>query len=120
MKRFFCALLVLVLTALVPLVGFFALKTPKAAAVETAKGFAALQRFESVDAAKVEEKLRKLELKRLRFVAQKEGRAPWLFLAEGKRGAKPGVRVEPQLVLQNVDGSDTAEMAEIFGDYRNG
>ena len=65
MKRFFCALLVLVLTALVPLVGFFALKTPKAAAVETAKGFAALQRFESVDAAKVEEKLRKLELKRL-------------------------------------------------------
>ena len=62
----------------------------------------------------------KLELKRLRFVAQKEGRAPWLFLAEGKRGAKPGVRVEPQLMLQNADGSDTAEMAEIFGDYRNG
>ncbi len=60
----------------------------------------------------------KLEVKRLRFVVQQEGRAPWLFLAEGKRGGKPGLRVEPQLVLQNSDGSDSAEMAAIFGNYR--
>ena len=61
----------------------------------------------------------KLELKRLRFVVQREGKAPWLLLAEGKRGAKPGVRIEPQLVLQTPAGEDTTEMKEIFGDYRN-
>ena len=60
----------------------------------------------------------KLEVKRLRFVAQQEGRAPWLVLAEGKRGGKPGLRVEPQLALQNSDGSDSAEMAAFFGNYR--
>lgn len=60
----------------------------------------------------------KLELKRLRFVVQTEGRAPWLFLAEGKRGAKPGVRIEPPLVMQTPDGSDSEEMKFVFGDYR--
>ena len=60
----------------------------------------------------------RLELKRLRFVVQTEGKAPWLFLAEGKRGAKPGVRVEPLLVMQTFDGSDSEEMKFVFGDYR--
>ena len=60
----------------------------------------------------------KLEPKRLRFVVQTVGKAPWLFLAEGKRGAKPGLRVEPQLVLQTPEGEDSPEMKAIFGDYR--
>ncbi len=60
----------------------------------------------------------KLELKRLRFVVQTEGKAPWLFLAEGKRGAKPGVRVDVPLVMQTADGSDSEEMKYVFGDYR--
>lgn len=60
----------------------------------------------------------KLEAKRVRFVAQKEGTAPWLVLVEGKRGAKPGLRVEKTLVLQTADGADSAEMAAVFGNYR--
>ncbi len=60
----------------------------------------------------------KLEAKRIRFVLQKEGLAPWLVLVEGKRGAKSGVRIEKALVLQNADGSDSAEMQLVFGDYR--
>ena len=46
--------------------------------------------------------------------------APWLVLVEGKRGAKPGLRVEKTLVLQTADGEDSPEMAAVFGDYRNG
>lgn len=61
----------------------------------------------------------KIEPKRIRFVAQSEGKAPWLVLVEGKSGAKPGVRVEKTLFLKENDGSDTAEMLEIFGDYRD-
>ena len=60
----------------------------------------------------------KIEAKRIRFVAQKEGTAPWLVLVEGKRGAKPGLRVEKPLVLQTADGADSAEMAAVFGNYR--
>ena len=60
----------------------------------------------------------KIEAKRIRFVAQKEGMAPWLVLVEGKRGAKPGLRVEKTLVLQTADGADSAEMAAVFGNYR--
>jgi len=61
----------------------------------------------------------KLEAKRIRFASQKEGSAPWLVLVEGKRGGKPGLRVEKTLVLQTADGADSAEMAAVFGDYRN-
>lgn len=60
----------------------------------------------------------KIEAKRIRFVAQKEGTAPWLVLVEGKRGAKPGLRVEKTLILQTADGADSAEMAAVFGNYR--
>lgn len=62
----------------------------------------------------------KLEVKRIRFVVQHEGKAPWLVLVEGKRGAKSFVTVEKNLVLKNSDNSDTDEMIEIFGDYRDG
>ena len=59
-----------------------------------------------------------IEPKRLRFVSQREGKAPWLVLVEGKSGSKPYLKVERELYLQNGDGSDTADMTEIFGDYR--
>lgn len=73
MKRFFCVVFVLLLTAAVPLVGFFALKTPKADAADTAKGLAALARFDSVDVAKVDSKLKAIEQKRLEAL-EKENR----------------------------------------------
>lgn len=59
-----------------------------------------------------------IEPKRIRFVCQREGRAPWLVLVEGKSGSKPYLTVEKELILQNDDGSDTEEMLSVFGDYR--
>ena len=66
MKRFLCVLLVLLLAAAVPLVGFFALQTEStAAAADTSAGLTALSRFDAVDVGRVEEKLQAIELKRL-------------------------------------------------------
>lgn len=62
----------------------------------------------------------KIEVKRIRFVCEKENKAPWLVLVEGKRGAKPSVRVEKNLIMKNADGSVTDELREIFGDYMDG
>ena len=59
----------------------------------------------------------KIEPKRLRFVAQREGKAPWLFLLEGKRGRSPGLTVEPELHLETPDGSPSEEICRIYGDY---
>lgn len=58
-----------------------------------------------------------IEPKRLRFVAQREGRAPWLFLLEGKRGRNPGLTVEPELHMEAPDGSCSPELQAIYGDY---
>ena len=43
----------------------------------------------------------KLEPKRLRFVFDKAGEEPFLFLVEGKKGAKPFIRVEPDLIIKD-------------------
>ena len=58
-----------------------------------------------------------IEPKRLRFVAQREGKAPWLFLLEGKRGRNPGLTVEPELHMETPEGSPTAEVRRIYGNY---
>lgn len=55
-----------------------------------------------------------LEPKRLRFVAHSAGRAPSLVLIESRRGARPGVRVMPELYLRNEDGSETEEVLKIY------
>ena len=55
-----------------------------------------------------------LEPKRLRWVQQRSEKAPWLFLAEGKAGAKPGLVTEPPLIVENADGSYTDEMKQIY------
>lgn len=62
----------------------------------------------------------KLEAKRIRFVCQTEGKAPWLVLVEGRRGGKSHVTVEKNLIMKNSDGTITDEMREIFGDYAEG
>ena len=58
-----------------------------------------------------------IEPKRLRFVAQREGKAPWLFLLEGKRGRAPGLTVEPELHLESPDGKPSEELRRIYGEY---
>lgn len=62
----------------------------------------------------------KLEPKRLRFVVDKAGEAPFLFLVEGKKGAKPFLRVEPTLVIKGEDSRFTPEMIRIYGSYADG
>lgn len=61
-----------------------------------------------------------IEPKRIRFVAQSQGKAPWLVLVEGKSGSKPCLTVEPQLYIKSPEGEDSEELIRIFGDYREG
>lgn len=60
-----------------------------------------------------------LEPKRLRMVSHKAATAPNLILVEARRGGKPGLAIEPPLILANDDGSDTIEIQKIYhrGDY---
>lgn len=58
-----------------------------------------------------------LEPKRLRPVAKRPERAPWLLLLEGRRGGKPGMRMEPALFVHAADGGYSEEMKAIYGDY---
>lgn len=55
-----------------------------------------------------------LEPKRLRLVCHRAELAPNLVLIEGRRGGKPGLKVEPLLVLHNADGSETGEVKKIY------
>lgn len=55
-----------------------------------------------------------LEPKRLRPVHSRTATAPSLVLLEGRRGGKPGLTVEPPLILQQADGSPTAELDAIY------
>lgn len=58
-----------------------------------------------------------LEPKRLRLICQRMGAEPWLFLLEGRRGGRPGLRVMPTLYLE-AGGAPSQEMEEIYGLYR--
>lgn len=58
-----------------------------------------------------------IEPKRLRFAARREGKTPWLYLLEGRRGGNPGLTVEPELHLESPDGSQTEEARRIYGGY---
>ena len=62
-----------------------------------------------------------LEPKRLRFVQQRQGKAPKLFLVEGKRGSKPSsLVVEKTLFIEDENGDFSQEMREIYGCYKEG
>lgn len=61
-----------------------------------------------------------IEVKRIRFVVEKEDKAPWLVLVEGKRGSKSHVTIEKQLVMKDKDGNNTEEYRSMFGDYMDG
>mgnify|MGYP004691048565 CR=1 FL=1 len=55
-----------------------------------------------------------MEPKRLRFVHDRTGHAPSLFLAEGCRGGKPGLVLEPPLILHDCNGIPTPELNAIY------
>lgn len=62
----------------------------------------------------------KIEPKRLRFVQDKTGEQPFLFLVQGQKGAKPFLRVETQLIIKKDNGKFTPEMLDIYGSYADG
>ena len=54
-----------------------------------------------------------LEPKRLRFLAGDPDRSPGLFLCEARRGAAPGLTLEPTLFQRRPDGAETEEYRKI-------
>lgn len=56
----------------------------------------------------------KLEPKRLRFVQHRAQGAPGLVLCEAVRLGRPGLTVEPPLVLYGEDGRESAEFRRIY------
>ena len=54
-----------------------------------------------------------IEPKRLRLFAKNAASPPTLALVEGRRGAKPGLSVEPTLLQKNPDGSETDEFRHV-------
>ncbi len=60
-----------------------------------------------------------IEPKRLRFVQQRPGKAPKLFLIEGRFGGKPcGLITEPVLFIEKEGGDFSDEMISIYGSYK--
>lgn len=55
-----------------------------------------------------------LEPKRLRFVRHSRGKPPALVLLRAVCGGKPGLQVEPELLLHGADGSPTEEYRRIY------
>ena len=55
-----------------------------------------------------------IEPKRLRLVCTRPEKAPSLILVEGRRGGKPGLSIEAPLILQQADGSPTAELDALY------
>ena len=55
-----------------------------------------------------------LEPKRLRLVCKRFDSPPSLVLAEGRRGGRPGLRIEPPLLLTEPDGGESAELRRIY------
>lgn len=61
---------------------------------------------------------RSLEPKRLRLVQQRLDKAPYLFLLECRKGGKPGLEMQPALLLEHPAGAPSPELLGIYGDYR--
>ena len=59
----------------------------------------------------------KIEPKKLRLVCQRKGEEPWLVLAEGKRCAKQGLKIMPDLYIEE-NGKFSEEMIKIYGAYK--
>ena len=55
-----------------------------------------------------------LEPKRLRLVCHRAESRPSLALVEGRRGGKPGLSIEPALVMTDAQGQESAEIRRIY------
>ena len=59
----------------------------------------------------------KIEPKRLRLVCQRKGEEPWLVLVEGRRCGNTGLRIEPNLYIEE-NGILSEEMVKVYGPYK--
>ncbi len=57
-----------------------------------------------------------LEPKRLRLVQQRADKSPSLFLLQANRGGKPGMVIDPVLLIED-GGGYSEEMTAIYGEY---
>lgn len=57
---------------------------------------------------------RRIEPKRIRFVRHRPDSLVSLVLLEARKGGKPGLRYEPDLVLFDQNGNETAEYRQIY------
>lgn len=55
-----------------------------------------------------------IEPKRLRLVQPRAASAPSLILVEGRRGGKPGLIIEPPIVMEDPCGGESALLKEIY------
>lgn len=55
-----------------------------------------------------------LEPKRLRMTQYKNGAAPNLVLIEARRGGKPGLVIEPPLIMTDESGGESEEIRRIY------
>ena len=58
---------------------------------------------------------KKIEPKRIRMVCSRADKAPNLCLVEGKLDARPGLIIEPMLVIYDENGVYTRELRQIYG-----
>lgn len=56
----------------------------------------------------------KIEPKRVRFVQKRGDTAPWLFLAEGRKGGNRFLKVEAPLLIQDEQGDFSPELRRIY------
>lgn len=58
----------------------------------------------------------RVEPKRVRFIVSRPQAAPKLVLAEGLKGGRPGLHLQPLLITHEEDGGFTKEMRRIYGE----
>ena len=68
----------------------------------------------SVCGIEIQPEAARLEPKRLRFVRHSAASAVSLVLLEARLGGKPGLQIEPELVLYGPDGSESAACRRIY------
>ncbi len=61
-----------------------------------------------------------IEPKYLRMIHSKKDTDARLFIVEGVKGGRPGLKIDPPLVIYNKDGSYTCEIQKMFGDEKDG
>jgi tRNA1(Val) A37 N6-methylase TrmN6 len=76
--------------------------------------FAVCQRPERLTDVLLSMRSAGIEPKRLRFVRHSRGKPPALVLLRAVCGGKPGLQVEPELLLHGADGSPTEEYRRIY------